>query len=120
MSSGISQLFSKDVSSKYSNMSSGVEITGMVRDIPESFTRPSKLTKLNDGRGSSLSAGTSDMPVSNGSSHMPGSSSIPVPAVPKAEVRHSDQQSSQVCQLTLVIHRWQMTVNNFPRLMLLF
>ncbi|WJX14277.1 hypothetical protein P8452_04569 [Trifolium repens] len=95
MSSGISQLFSKESSSKYSNMSSGVENTGMVRDIPESFTRPSKLTKLNDGRGSSLSAGTSDMPVSNGSSHMLGSSSIPVPAVPKAEVRHSDQQSSQ-------------------------
>ncbi|PNY10595.1 cleavage stimulation factor subunit 2 tau variant-like protein [Trifolium pratense] len=90
MSSGISG------SSKYLNMSSGVENTGMVRDIPESFTRPSKLTKLNDGRGgSSLPAETSIMPVSNGSSHMLGTSSIPVPVVPKAEVRHSDQQSSQ-------------------------
>ncbi|GAU13263.1 hypothetical protein TSUD_42170 [Trifolium subterraneum] len=95
-SSGIPQLFSKEGNSKYSNMSSGVvENTGMVRDIPESFTRPSKLTKLNDGRGSSLAAVTAVMPVSNGSSHMLGSSSLPVPAVPKAEVLHSDQQSSQ-------------------------
>lgn len=107
MPSGVSQLFSKEgdrpsnaledwakSSSKYSNVSFGVENTGMVHDNPESFTRPSKLTRLNDGRG--LSAGTSDVPVSNGSSHVLGSSSLPVPVVPKADVRHSDQQSSQL------------------------
>jgi cleavage stimulation factor subunit 2 len=111
MPSGVSQLFSKEgdrpsnaledwakSSSKYSNVSFGVENTGMVHDNPESFTRPSKLTRLNDGRG--LSAGTSDVPVSNGSSHVLGSSSLPVPVVPKADVRHSDQQSSQVCRAT--------------------
>ncbi|XP_073223793.1 cleavage stimulating factor 64 isoform X2 [Cicer arietinum] len=111
-SSGISQLFSKEgdrsskvledwatSSSKYSNMSLGVENTSMVRDIPESLTRPSKLTRLNDGRGASLSAGTSNMPVSNGSSYVPRSTSLSVPAVPKAEVRHTDQQSSQSQQL---------------------
>lgn len=81
-------------------MSLGVENTSMVRDIPESLTRPSKLTRLNDGRGASLSAGTSNMPVSNGSSYVPRSTSLSVPAVPKAEVRHTDQQSSQVCRLT--------------------
>ena len=75
VSSGISQLFSKEVDG--------------------SFTRPSKLARLDDGRGSSLSAGTSGVPVSIGSSHVFGSSSLPIPAVPKIEVTHSGQQSSQ-------------------------
>ncbi|XP_058764043.1 cleavage stimulating factor 64-like isoform X1 [Vicia villosa] len=109
MSSGTSQLFSKEGdrsskapedwtknSSNYSNMSAGLENIGMTRDTPESFNRPLKLTRLNDGRKSSLASGTSDVPVSNGSSHVPGSSLVPAPAVPKAEVRQPDQQSSQL------------------------
>ncbi|CAL5209322.1 unnamed protein product [Lathyrus oleraceus] len=109
MSSGTSKLFSKEGdrsskapedwtknSSNYSNMSAGLENIGTTRDIPESFTRPFKLTRLNDGRKSSLASGTSDVPVSKGSSHVLGSSLLPAPAVPKAEARHPDQQSSQL------------------------
>ncbi|KAI5445055.1 hypothetical protein KIW84_013348 [Lathyrus oleraceus] len=83
-------------SSNYSNMSAGLENIGTTRDIPESFTRPLKLTRLNDGRKSSLASGTSDVPVSKGSSHVLGSSLLPAPAAPKAEARHPDQQSSQL------------------------
>ncbi|KAJ1424943.1 Transcription termination and cleavage factor, C-terminal domain [Sesbania bispinosa] len=112
ISSGISQLSSKegDRSSKiledlnwaktkststHSNMPSGVEKTNMVRDISESFTRPSKLMRLDEARSTSLSVGISDIPVTNGSSHVLGSTSLPVPAAPKTEVRYSEQQSSQ-------------------------
>ncbi|KAK7343781.1 hypothetical protein VNO77_12813 [Canavalia gladiata] len=79
----------------YSNMPLGVEKANMVRDSSESFTRPSKLMKLDEGRSSSLSAGISDVPVTDGSSHVLGSSSLPVHATPKAEARYSEQQSSQ-------------------------
>lgn len=61
----------------YSNMPLGVEKTNMVRDSSESFARPSKLMKLDEGRSISLSAGISDMPAH---------------AAPKAE----EQQSSQL------------------------
>ncbi|XP_061345168.1 cleavage stimulating factor 64 [Gastrolobium bilobum] len=111
ISSGISQLISKEgdrsskvledlnwakrSSSAYSNMPLGVEKTNMVHNSSESFTRQSKLMKLNDGRRISLSAGISDVPVTNGSSHVLGSSSLPVLATHKTEVQHSEQQSSQ-------------------------
>lgn len=109
ISSSISQLISKEgsrsskvledwakTSSTYSNMPLGVENTNMLRDLSESFTRPSKLMRSDEGRSTPLSAGISDVPVTNGSSHVLGSSSLPVPSAPKAEVRYSDQQSSQV------------------------
>ncbi|XP_020231700.1 cleavage stimulating factor 64 [Cajanus cajan] len=109
-SSANSQLLSKgDKSSKvlddlnwakrtntYSNMPLGVEKTNMVRDSSESITRPSKLMKLDEGRSTSLSAGISDMPVTDGSSHVLGRSSLPVHAAPKAEGQYSEQQSSQL------------------------
>ncbi|KAI5403978.1 hypothetical protein KIW84_051207 [Lathyrus oleraceus] len=109
MSSSTSKLLSKEGdrsskapedwtknSSNYSNMFAGLENIGTTRDIPESFTRPLKLTRLNDERKSSLASGTSDVPVSKGSSYVLGSSLLPAPAVPKAEARHPDQQSSQL------------------------
>ncbi|XP_027366181.1 cleavage stimulating factor 64 isoform X2 [Abrus precatorius] len=67
----------------------------MIRDSSESFARPSKLMKLDEGRNTSISAGISDMPVTDGSSNILGSSSLPAHAAPKAEVRQSEQQSSQ-------------------------
>lgn len=79
-------------SSKYSKTPLGVESTSMNRDFSEPFNRPSKLMRLDEGRSTCLSA---DVPVTNGSSHFLGSSSLPVPANTKAEVRYSDQQSSQ-------------------------
>lgn len=119
MSSANSQLLSKgDKSSKViedlnwakrtntyskSNIPLGVEKTNMVRDSSESFTRPSKVMKLDEGRSTPLSAGILDMPVTDGSSHILGRSSLPVHAAPKAEGQYSEQQSSQVCDL--VIHR---------------
>lgn len=75
----------------------GVEKTNMARDSSESFTRPSKLMKLDKGRSASSSAGIADVPATNGSSHIIGSSLLPVHAAPKVEVRYSEQQSSQVC-----------------------
>ncbi|KHN00771.1 Cleavage stimulation factor subunit 2 [Glycine soja] len=86
-----------------SNIPLGVEKTNMVRDSSESFTRPSKVMKLDEGRSTPLSAGILDMPVTDGSSHILGRSSLPVHAAPKAEGQYSEQQSSQVCDL--VIHR---------------
>lgn len=76
----------------YSNMPPGVEKTNMVRDSSESFARPSKLMKLDEGRSISISAGISDMPVTDGPSHVLGRSSLPVHEAPKAE----EQQSSQL------------------------
>ncbi|TKY51480.1 Cleavage stimulating factor 64 [Spatholobus suberectus] len=110
ISSANSQLLSKgDKSSKvledlnwakrtnaYSNMPLGVEKTNMVRDSSESFTRPSKVMKLDEGSSTSLSAGISEMPVTDGSSHVLGRSSLPVHAAPKAEGQYSEQQSSQL------------------------
>lgn len=66
----------------------------MVHYSSESVTRPSKFMKLDEGRSTS---GTADVPVTNGSSHVLGSGSLPVHAAPKAEVQYSEQQSSQVC-----------------------
>ncbi|RDX95626.1 Cleavage stimulating factor 64, partial [Mucuna pruriens] len=109
VSSANSQLLSKgDKSSKvledlhwanrtnntYSNMPLGVEKTNMVHDSSETFTRPSKLMKLDEGRSTSFSAGISD--VTDGSSHVLGRSSLPVHATPKAEGKYSEQQSSQL------------------------
>ncbi|KAL2324685.1 hypothetical protein Fmac_023743 [Flemingia macrophylla] len=109
-SSANSQLLSKgDKSSKvvdvsnfakrintYSTMPLAVEKTNVVRDSSESFTRPSKLMKLDDGKSTPLSAGISDLPVTDGSSHVLGRSSLPVHAAPKAEGQYSEQQSSQL------------------------
>ncbi|KAK7279760.1 hypothetical protein RJT34_24817 [Clitoria ternatea] len=81
--------------STFSNMPLGVEKTNMIRDSSESFTRPLKLMKLDEGKSPSLSAGISDVPSTDASSHVLGSSSLPVHAAPKAEVRYSEQQSSQ-------------------------
>ncbi|RZB44377.1 Cleavage stimulating factor 64 isoform C [Glycine soja] len=72
------------------------EKTNMVRDSSESFTRPSKVMKLDEGRSTPLSAGILDMPVTDGSSHILGRSSLPVHAAPKAEGQYSEQQSSQL------------------------
>ncbi|RZB88490.1 Cleavage stimulating factor 64 isoform B [Glycine soja] len=113
MSSANSQLLSKgDKSSKViedlnwakranthskSNIPLGVEKTNMVHDSSESFTRPSKVMKLDEGRSAPLSSGISDMPFTDGSSHILGRSSLPVHAAPKAEGQYSEQQFSQVC-----------------------
>ncbi|KAL5139538.1 Cleavage stimulating factor 64 [Glycine soja] len=112
MSSANSQLLSKgDKSSKViedlnwakranthskSNIPLGVEKTNMVHDSSESFTRPSKVMKLDEGRSAPLSSGISDMPFTDGSSHILGRSSLPVHAAPKAEGQYSDQQFSQL------------------------
>ncbi|KAG5004857.1 hypothetical protein AAZX31_10G207900 [Glycine max] len=112
MSSANSQLLSKgDKSSKViedlnwakranthskSNIPLGVEKTNMVHDSSESFTRPSKVMKLDEGRSAPLSSGISDMPFTDGSSHILGRSSLPVHAAPKAEGQYSEQQFSQL------------------------
>jgi len=80
----------------------GIEKTNMVRDSSESFSRPSKLMKLEEGRSTPLSTGISDVPVTDGPSHALGRSSLPILAANKAEGQYSEQQSSQVCDL--VIH----------------
>ncbi|KAK7391186.1 hypothetical protein VNO78_19598 [Psophocarpus tetragonolobus] len=99
ISSANSQLLSKGDTKRtntYSNMLLGVEKANMVRDSSESSTRPSKFMKLDEERSTPLSAGISDMPVTDGSSHhVLGRSSLPVHAAPKAE-GHSEQQSSQL------------------------
>ncbi|XP_047169458.1 cleavage stimulating factor 64 isoform X1 [Vigna umbellata] len=94
-----SQLLSKgDKSSNitYSNMPLGVEKKNNVRDSSESFSRPSKLMKLDEGRSTPLSTGMSDVPVTDGPSHTLGRSSLPVLATPKAEGQYSELQSSQL------------------------
>ncbi|QCE08033.1 cleavage stimulating factor 64 [Vigna unguiculata] len=99
ISSSTSQLLSKgDKSSNitYSNMPLGMEKTNMVRDSSESFSRPSKLMKLDEGRSTPLSTGMSDVPVNDGPSHNLGRSSLPVHATPKAEGQYSELQSSQL------------------------
>ncbi|XP_047169460.1 cleavage stimulating factor 64 isoform X2 [Vigna umbellata] len=62
----------------------------------ESFSRPSKLMKLDEGRSTPLSTGMSDVPVTDGPSHTLGRSSLPVLATPKAEGQYSELQSSQL------------------------
>ncbi|CAJ1976863.1 unnamed protein product [Sphenostylis stenocarpa] len=99
ISSSNSQLLNKgDKSSNttYSSMPLGVEKTSMVRDSSESFSHPSKLMKLDDGRSASLSAGISDVPVTDGPSHALGRSSLPIHAAPKTEGQYPEQQSSQL------------------------
>ncbi|ESW15599.1 hypothetical protein PHAVU_007G085700 [Phaseolus vulgaris] len=99
ISSSNSQLLSKgDKSSNitYSNMPLGIEKTNMVRDSSESFSRPSKLMKLEEGRSTPLSTGISDVPVTDGPSHALGRSSLPILAANKAEGQYSEQQSSQL------------------------
>ncbi|KAK7270398.1 hypothetical protein RIF29_23498 [Crotalaria pallida] len=76
----------------YAKVPMGVEKTNMVHDSSESFTRPSKLMKLDEGRTASLSGGVVDVPVTNGSSRVLGSSSLPVHASTIAE---EQQQPSQ-------------------------
>lgn len=69
----------------------------MVQDFSESFTHPSKFMRSDKGRIPSLPAGIKDLPVTIGSSHVLGSSSLPAPTASKAEVRYPEPQSSQVC-----------------------
>ncbi|KAL1295370.1 hypothetical protein HN51_056268 [Arachis hypogaea] len=85
VSSGIPHLISKEGDrSAYSNMPLGVEKTNMVHGLSESLGRPSKLMKLDDGRSTPFPF--ADVPVTNGSSHILGSNSLPALAAPKTEV----------------------------------
>lgn len=109
ISSGIPQAINKDDdrstqvpdngtrahrSSVYINTPSG----SMVHDSLESINRPPKLMKLDDGRGSSFSAGSLNASNTTGSglSKVFGVGSLPVNLVPKAEAQHSEKQTSQL------------------------
>ncbi|MED6118231.1 hypothetical protein PIB30_000858 [Stylosanthes scabra] len=95
VSSGIPHLISKEGDrSAYSNIPLGVEKTNMVHGLSESFGRPSKLMKLDEGR--SMPFPLADVPVTNGSSHILGSNSLASLAAPKTEVRYPEQQSAQL------------------------
>ncbi|XP_019427544.1 PREDICTED: cleavage stimulating factor 64 isoform X1 [Lupinus angustifolius] len=78
-------------SSTYSKAPMGLEKTNMVHDSSESFTRPSKLMKMDQGSSTYFSAGIADVPVTNGSSRVVGSSSLPVHPTPIAEVQQPPQ-----------------------------
>ncbi|KAJ7969741.1 cleavage stimulating factor 64 [Quillaja saponaria] len=68
----------------------------VVRDSPEQNSRPSKLMKLDDGRGISFSPGVTNMSPIDGSSQVLGVGKLPVNAAPKAgEMQYSEQQSLQ-------------------------
>ncbi|KAE9611378.1 putative RNA recognition motif domain, cleavage stimulation factor subunit 2, hinge [Lupinus albus] len=77
--------------STYSNAPMGLEKTSIAHDSSEYFTRPSKLMKLDEGSSMSLSAGIADLPITNESFHVIGSSSLPVCAAPIAEVQQAPQ-----------------------------
>lgn len=75
----------------------------MAHESSKQFSRPSKLIKLDEGRSTSFFAGVTDVPVTKVSSQVLGSSSLPVNATPKSEIRYPEQQSSQVCVTWLLI-----------------
>jgi hypothetical protein len=81
----------------------------MVHDSLEAINRPPKLMKLDDGRGSSFSAGSLNVSNTTGSglSKVFGVSSLPVNLVPKAEAQYSEKQISQVrspCWHMSIVH----------------
>lgn len=61
--------------------------TSVVSDPLESVNRPAKMTKLDDGRNSSFSGVSSNIPNINGAStsQVSGTGSLPVNAVPQSE-----------------------------------
>ncbi|KAJ7969740.1 cleavage stimulating factor 64 [Quillaja saponaria] len=84
-------------SNSYSGMPLGLsQKLNVVRDSPEQNSRPSKLMKLDDGRGISFSPGVTNMSPIDGSSQVLGVGKLPVNAAPKAgEMQYSEQQSLQ-------------------------
>ncbi|KAE9618339.1 putative RNA recognition motif domain, cleavage stimulation factor subunit 2, hinge [Lupinus albus] len=87
----LEDLSSAQRSSTYSKAPMGLEKTNMIHDSSESFTRPSKLLKMDQGSSTYFSAGIADVPVTNGSSRVVGSSSLPVRPAPIAEVHQPPQ-----------------------------
>lgn len=101
ISSGMSQAINKDAdngtwvprSNAYLNAPSG----SMVHDSLEPINRPTKLMKLDDGRSTAFSVGSSNASNTNGSglSQVIGAGSLPVNSVLKAEAQYAEKQISQ-------------------------
>jgi hypothetical protein len=81
-------------SNAYLNAPSG----SMVHDSLEPINRPTKLMKLDDGRSTAFSVGSSNASNTNGSglSQVIGAGSLPVNSVLKAEAQYAEKQISQV------------------------